>query len=112
MKRLLTTLPLLAAIAVVGYSAVQQPDRPGFTTTATDARELLPVQMLPPGHPPVEQWVPVLPEGHPPLVQRNPHLPEGHPPIPGYAGECPRFRGRAGGNTDEPTADAQELIST
>jgi len=112
MKRLLTTLPLLAALAVVSYSAVQQPDRPGFTLRAADGGQVRPVQMLPPGHPAVEQWMPTLPEGHPPLTQRNPHLPEGHPPIPGYAGECPGLRGRAGGNTDASTVDAQELIST
>jgi hypothetical protein len=46
----------------------------------------------------VDQWLPALPEGHPPL--------------PGYAGECPGRGGQAGGNTDEPAVDAQDLIST
>jgi hypothetical protein len=98
MKRLLTTLPLLAAIAVASYSAVHQPDNLGYTPRPADTGPGLPVQMLPPGHPSVDQWLPALPEGHPPL--------------PGYAGGCPGRGGQAGGNADEPAVDAQALIST
>jgi hypothetical protein len=98
MKRLLATLPLLAAITVATYSMVHDPAAQGFTPSLSGTRPVMPVQ--------------VLPEGHPPLLQHNPHLPEGHPPIPGSAAECPGFRGEAGGNTDELAVDAQELIST
>jgi hypothetical protein len=112
MKRLLTVLPLLAAIGVASYSAMHHPGHPGTGTGALDAVPAMPTHLLPQGHPAVEQWAPVLPEGHPPLLPRNPYLPEGHPPIPGHAGDCPGLRGEAGGNTDMPAVDAQELIST
>lgn len=112
MKRVLATLPLLAAVAVVGYSSMHAPDQRQAVFAPQAVGAVLPAQALPEGHPPLEPWMLVLPEGHPPLLQVNPHLPEGHPPIPGYAGDCPRFRGGMEGNTDQPVAESQELIST
>jgi hypothetical protein len=98
MKRLLTALPLLAVIAVASVGAVRQRDQLGATPRPAEAGPGLPVQMLPPGHPSIEQGLPALPYGH--------------PPVPGYSNQCPGLQGGAEGNTDEFVVDAQELIST
>jgi hypothetical protein len=112
MKKILVSLPLLAAIGVVGYGAIRQPG-PEQALLAPPATGLvLHVQALPEGHPPLGPWVLELPDGHPPVMQLNPHLPEGHPPIPRNMAECPRFRGGMGGAPDQAAVEPPELIST
>ncbi|HEX9207022.1 MAG TPA: hypothetical protein VF851_02225 [Steroidobacteraceae bacterium] len=116
MKRLLSTIPLLVAIAVAGYSAAQRPEGTAFGAQQARPTPVMPVQGLPEGHPPVEQWMLQLPEGHPPLPRGMPDLPEGHPPIPGYEGDCPAPHdgmGRGDGATpDAVTLDPPAQVST
>jgi hypothetical protein len=112
MKKILVSLPLLAAIGVVGYGAMHPPGPAEAMFAPPASGALLQVQALPEGHPPLEPWMLELPEGHPPVMQLNPHLPEGHPPIPGSMAECPGIRRGLGGHTDQPAVDTPELIST
>lgn len=115
MKRLLSTIPLLAAIAVAGYSAAQRPEGIASGTGQAGPTPVMPVQGLPEGHPPIEQWMLQLPEGHPPLPRGMPGLPEGHPPIPGAAGDCPVPDGATGGDgvsPDEWALDPPDQVST
>ena len=112
MKKILVSLPLLAAIGLVGYSAIRTSGPAQAMLAPPAAGAVLHVQALPEGHPPLEPWMLELPEGHPPLMQLNPHLPDGHPPIPGNMAECPGFGGGLGGDADQPAVDTPELIST
>src|SRR5512139_4041447 len=112
MKKILVSIPLLAAIGVVGYSAIRTSGPAQAMLAPPAAGSVLHVQALPEGHPPLEPWMLELPEGHPPLLQLNPHLPEGHPPVRGNMAECPVLRGGTGGDAHQPTANEPELIST
>ena len=49
-------------------------------------RDAVPIQALPPGHPPIPGR---LPQGHPPVERAYPDLPPGHPPIPWAQPGCP-----------------------
>jgi hypothetical protein len=112
MSKLLSTIPLVAAIAVASYGAMQRPTDAQDAQGAVDSAAVVPVQALPEGHPPVDGWMLELPPGHPPVFRNNPNLPEGHPPIPGDAGDCPASGDGIEGNSGDAQPEAPEVIST
>jgi len=107
MKRIWTSLPLLAAtVLLAGCGSVDGVGSAGIAPGATGSFTVQGGQPLPDWHPP-------LPKGHPPVTQGPTRLPPGHPAVPEGLVTCP-----GGGWVGEPDgqrfrdleADSREVI--